>query len=303
MSSCVSSQNIFRPWQAKNNRLDEISDSKNQECVIKKQKLDLSNDNFPRKLSNIEFSEIKSKTATKPSPSSKSPTFSLNSVPRLPGPSLVHRYSYIPSLTTPRFLPMIPPYQDYPIPFVPMTDNRSYPLKNQLSIPNNDGNHFVPLGMDNSRGIIVPASELARVCSRKPRPKKFICPECSAAFSNRGQLSGHSRIHSGERPFVCPVENCRKTFTRNEELTRHRRIHSGLRPFQCPLCRKRFGRKDHLKKHIRTHTRHLIPPHSAVIPPSMISLSHFHFINNSNMSVAPKPQISHTFNHPSYYKG
>ena len=111
---------------------------------------------------------------------------------------------------------------------------------------------------------------------RAVRPKKYRCEECGACFSNNGQLRGHVRIHTGERPYACPHPGCGKTFTRNEELTRHKRIHTGLKPFSCPLagCGKPFGRKDHLKKHMKTHERFCHAPYLALPRPPLPLLPH-----------------------------
>lgn len=89
--------------------------------------------------------------------------------------------------------------------------------------------------------------------SSKSRKKKYPCPLCAVRCSNNGQLQGHLRCHTGEKPFVCNYEGCDRRFARNEELTRHKRIHSGFRPHKCDTCQKAFGRKDHLSKHQKTH--------------------------------------------------
>ncbi|XP_017777942.1 PREDICTED: Krueppel-like factor 16, partial [Nicrophorus vespilloides] len=56
-----------------------------------------------------------------------------------------------------------------------------------------------------------------------------------------------------ERPFPCSWEGCGKRFARSDELARHTRTHTGEKNFACPVCNKKFMRSDHLSKHARRH--------------------------------------------------
>ncbi|KAJ1522254.1 hypothetical protein ONE63_002558 [Megalurothrips usitatus] len=61
------------------------------------------------------------------------------------------------------------------------------------------------------------------------------------------------RVKTGERPFGCSWAGCGKRFARSDELARHTRTHTGEKNFACPVCDKKFMRSDHLSKHARRH--------------------------------------------------
>ena len=81
-------------------------------------------------------------------------------------------------------------------------------------------------------------------CDRKLKP-----------FTAKYKLVNHIRVHTGEKPFVCPYPQCGKVFARAENLKIHKRTHTGEKPFVCqfPGCNKRFPNSSDRKKHSYSH--------------------------------------------------
>ncbi|KAJ0032860.1 hypothetical protein NQD34_002941 [Periophthalmus magnuspinnatus] len=94
--------------------------------------------------------------------------------------------------------------------------------------------------------------------------KPFQCPVCAKSYSYKETLMSHMALHgwskkpgeeaSSSKPtlYTCPI--CTKCVTTSFALRSHILIHTGEKPYSCPVCSKTFSQKVYVRKHMRTHT-------------------------------------------------
>ena len=51
--------------------------------------------------------------------------------------------------------------------------------------------------------------------------KKYSCEFCSRTFTKRNTLNNHRRLHTGEKPFICPSPGCGMTFVQRTACKTH----------------------------------------------------------------------------------
>ena len=82
--------------------------------------------------------------------------------------------------------------------------------------------------------------------------KMLLAPNGGGVPSVQGSESGFPMVASraiDNRRHECVY--CGKKFPTPSKLNRHELIHTGEKPFPCPICSKGFTQYSHLKNHLR----------------------------------------------------
>lgn len=61
-------------------------------------------------------------------------------------------------------------------------------------------------------------------------------------------------VCAGQKLFTCHM--CSTAFSTKGSLKVHMRLHTGSKPFKCPYCDQRFRTSGHRKTHMLCHLRH-----------------------------------------------
>jgi KRAB domain-containing zinc finger protein len=97
-------------------------------------------------------------------------------------------------------------------------------------------------------------TSLGHHLKRHSSVKSYVCshPNCSFKTNDAGHFKSHSRVHTGEKPFKCPL--CNYSGRQNEQLVSHMRTHTGETPYACTLCDYKGKHPNAITCHMKAHS-------------------------------------------------
>ncbi|EEB16513.1 conserved hypothetical protein [Pediculus humanus corporis] len=84
---------------------------------------------------------------------------------------------------------------------------------------------------------------------RETNQVKISCVICGKDRSSEVDMNKHMKKHRDDRYFCCDI--CIFKTVQLKKLIQHRRMHTGEKPHLCPHCSYRSARRDNLRSHVR----------------------------------------------------
>ena len=101
-----------------------------------------------------------------------------------------------------------------------------------------------------------PVSQQTRMLTGRKKLRACEVAGCAYVTTDHGNFVRHTRMHTGERPFVCGEKGCGYASRQSANLASHARTHTGVKPFACEEvgCGYATAERCALARHTRTHT-------------------------------------------------
>ncbi|TNV85128.1 hypothetical protein FGO68_gene5694 [Halteria grandinella] len=118
-----------------------------------------------------------------------------------------------------------------------------------LDLSEFEGRAYVPASLNFTRVKFVNNKTSRRLCV-------FVCNEtgCHKLFRKWHNLFDHMRIHTGERPFLCPVDGCKFTFNQLSNQKKHLDTHKNTSLLKCKVCHQGYSKHNLIPHFENAHT-------------------------------------------------